>query len=49
MNRACRWGGRLAVWTAALALAFILTGCNTLEGVGEDLEAAGEAIGDAAR
>lgn len=35
--------------TAGLALsAFALTACNTTEGVGEDIEAAGDAIDDAA-
>lgn len=38
----------------AMALAFLgamatLGGCNTTEGVGEDIEAAGDAISDTAR
>lgn len=36
--------GALAIGWAGLAL----TGCNTTEGVGEDIEAAGGAIDDAA-
>lgn len=31
------------------AAGFGLTGCNTIEGVGEDVEAAGDAISDTAR
>ena len=30
------------------ATAFVLAGCNTLEGAGEDIEEGGEAIQDAA-
>lgn len=39
---------RLALLASALLLPFALTACNTTEGVGEDLEAAGESIDDAA-
>ncbi len=43
--------GRLATVTAALLLSIssvALTACNTTEGVGKDIEAAGEGIQDAA-
>lgn len=33
----------------ALLYMLALTGCNTVEGVGEDVEAAGDAVGDFAR
>jgi predicted small secreted protein len=33
----------------ALFLAFALTGCNTVKGVGQDLQKAGEKIEDAAK
>lgn len=33
----------------ALALAFFLAGCNTVKGVGQDIERAGNAIERAAR
>lgn len=43
---------RLALAMSAAAAcafgAFALTGCNTVEGAGEDIEAAGEGISDAA-
>ena len=32
-----------------LALAFVLTGCNTVKGVGQDIERAGNAIERAAK
>lgn len=31
-------------WLALLPLLFVLGGCNTLEGAGQDIEAAGEEI-----
>ena len=34
---------------AALVGAFILTACNTMEGVGKDTSAAGRALTDSAR
>ncbi|MBU0589627.1 MAG: entericidin A/B family lipoprotein [Gammaproteobacteria bacterium] len=33
----------------ALSFAFVLTGCNTVKGVGQDLQKAGEKIEDAAK
>lgn len=33
---------------AFLSLVFLLSGCNTVEGIGEDVEAAGGRIEDAA-
>ena len=39
---------RLALLAGALLLPVALTACNTTEGVGEDLEAAGDSIDDAA-
>ncbi|MBX3316127.1 MAG: entericidin A/B family lipoprotein [Phycisphaeraceae bacterium] len=38
--------GVLLAFAAAFALG--LTGCNTMKGVGKDMESAGEAIQDAA-
>ena len=38
-----------AVATAAALCGGLLAGCNTIEGVGEDIENAGDAIGDKAR
>ncbi|MFG0259029.1 MAG: entericidin A/B family lipoprotein [Phycisphaerales bacterium JB041] len=38
----------LAAGAVAASLA-IVTGCNTVEGVGEDVEAAGDAVADTAR
>jgi len=38
----------LALTLFAGSSALTLTGCNTTEGVGEDIEDAGDAIGDAA-
>lgn len=32
----------------AFGLATVIAGCNTMEGVGKDMEAAGEAIEDSA-
>lgn len=37
-----------AVAIACLTFTFQMTGCNTVEGAGEDVEAAGEGIQDAA-
>ena len=34
---------------AVLATAFALAGCNTVKGVGQDIQKAGEKIEDAAR
>ncbi len=34
---------------ALLATTFLLAGCNTLEGIGKDVQKAGSAIEDAAR
>lgn len=38
-----------ALVSLALLTAAVLNGCNTTEGVGEDIEAAGDAISDTAR
>ena len=50
-ERVCR--GRLAVIVVSLSMATFATltlpACNTTEGVGEDLEAAGDNLSDAAR
>jgi entericidin B len=42
--------GNLTVWAvlAMLALVMIVSGCNTMEGAGKDVERTGEAIQDAA-
>ncbi len=45
MNRLKRY---LALIVTALTLVAALTGCNTTEGVGQDIEEGGEAIQDAA-
>ena len=34
-------------WLLLLGLSFILAGCETLKGIGRDVESAGEAIDDA--
>jgi len=39
---------RLTLLTAFVASAALLPACNTMEGAGEDVQDAGEAIGDAA-
>jgi len=39
---------RIATVASALLFAFAVLGCNTTEGIGEDIEATGEAIDDAA-
>lgn len=41
------WALMLVLFSAA-ALPILLTACNTVEGVGEDVEATGQAIDDAA-
>lgn len=33
----------------ALSFAFVLTGCNTVKGVGQDIQKAGEKLEDAAK
>ena len=38
----------IAVIAASFFSLFALSGCNTVEGVGEDIEAGGDAIEDAA-
>jgi predicted small secreted protein len=41
---------RKSVWLVSAALvAFVLSACNTVAGVGKDVEKAGEKIHDAAR
>jgi predicted small secreted protein len=35
-------------WLSIAVLALLLAGCNTMEGFGEDVESAGEAIEDEA-
>jgi len=42
------WRGAAAIGVASGLAMFGLSGCNTVEGVGEDVEAAGEAIDDTA-
>jgi predicted small secreted protein len=41
--------GKWRVALAALLAALALGGCNTIQGLGQDISRAGEAIGDAAR
>lgn len=41
--------GSVALAAAVVATACVLAGCNTTEGVGKDLESAGEGIQDAAQ
>lgn len=52
MDRIKTAAGRPLIVLAALALAsvsVVITGCNTVEGAGEDIESAGEGISDASR
>ena len=35
-------------WVALVAAAIVLAGCNTISGIGKDLEAAGSAVDRAA-
>jgi predicted small secreted protein len=39
---------RLILATVALLLTVVVTGCNTVQGMGEDLQAAGHAVQKAA-
>jgi predicted small secreted protein len=39
---------RFTALTLLAVFAVVLVGCNTMEGMGEDIEAGGEAIEDAA-
>lgn len=41
------WSALLAFAAVVLAASVLLSGCNTLEGVGEDVEAAGEEVDEA--
>ncbi|MCA9310813.1 MAG: entericidin A/B family lipoprotein [Phycisphaerales bacterium] len=43
-----RLTARLLLLAAALAIPLALSGCNTMEGAGKDIEAAGESVQDAA-
>ncbi len=43
-----KWLKVFVLWCALIGAAFTAVGCNTLEGVGEDVEAGGEGIQDAA-
>lgn len=46
---AIRYLARFTMMTAALAVAALFVGgCNTLQGLGEDLSAAGEGLADVA-
>ncbi len=38
---------RIYKWLSAVALVFLLAGCNTMEGFGEDVQDAGGAMEDA--
>lgn len=38
---------RIYKWLSAVALVFLLVGCNTMEGFGEDVQDAGGAMEDA--
>ena len=35
---------KLVIWVSAIAALFALTACNTVEGIGKDIEKGGEAI-----
>ena len=37
------------VVSVALAASFLLAACNTVEGAGEDMQSAGEAVSDTAK
>nr|WP_174507612.1 entericidin A/B family lipoprotein [Acinetobacter sp. Marseille-Q1620] len=37
------------ILAASLVLAFVLTGCNTIKGVGKDVSSAGNAVSDSAQ
>ena len=39
----------ILIAVASLAVSFALSGCNTVKGVGQDLQKAGEKIEDVAR
>lgn len=39
---------KLIYWLFAIVFTLTLAGCNTVRGVGQDVEAAGDAIGDLA-
>jgi predicted small secreted protein len=39
----------MARWIAAVAAAMLLAGCNTMAGMGKDIQKAGETIEGAAR
>ncbi len=39
---------KICVFVTAVTLAIAASGCNTLEGAGEDIQSGGEAIEDAA-
>ena len=40
---------KLALIAMAIAMAVSLTACNTVQGIGKDIEKGGQAIGKAAR
>jgi predicted small secreted protein len=40
---------KLALIAVAIAMAVSLTACNTVQGIGKDIEKGGQAIGKAAR
>ncbi len=37
------------ILAASLVVAFVLTGCNTIKGVGKDVSSAGNAVSDGAQ
>lgn len=43
-----RWLTALMLALSALAVPIVLSGCNTMEGAGEDIQEGGEAVQDAA-
>ena len=44
-GRKLRW---FSLWGTAFTLVVLLSGCNTMEGMGEDVEAAGGAVEESA-
>lgn len=47
-NMLCRFSA-LALVTLVVASPIVLTACNTVEGVGEDVKAVGDGVADTAR
>jgi predicted small secreted protein len=47
MTSRTRFPGLLTFAAALLAATLFLSGCNTMEGMGDDVEEAGDEVGDA--